>query len=89
MGKLPVGSVMILTPAMIGGILLIIGAWNVYKGEIFKSVMFYTVADIIWVTLAILSNDYIGAGMIALGGTLSFLAFLKMRAGKFHKTIRK
>jgi len=78
-----------MTPAMIGGILLMTGAWFVFKGDIFKSVMFYTVADFIWITLAILAGDYIGATMIAIGGVLGFLAFIKMHKGEFNKTLRK
>ena len=74
---------------MIGGILLMTGAWFVFKGDIFKSVMFYTVADFIWITLAILAGDYIGATMIAIGGVLGFLAFIKMHKGEFNKTLRK
>jgi len=78
-----------MTPAMIGGILLILGAYQVFKGDVFRSVMFYTIADFIWVTLAILAGDYIGATMIAIGGVLGFLAFLKMHKGEFNKTLRK
>jgi hypothetical protein len=78
-----------MTPAIFGGILLILGAYQVYKGNIFRSVMFYTIADIIWITLAISVGDYIGASMIATGGTLGFLAFIKMHKGDFNKTIRK
>ena len=78
-----------ITPAMIGGILLMTGAWFVFKGDIFRSVMFYTVADFIWITLAILAGDYIGATMIAIGGVLGFLAFIKMHKGEFNKTLMK
>ena len=76
-----------MTTAMIGGILLMIGAFWVYKGNIFRSVMFYTVADIIWIMLALQAGDFIGAGMITVGGLLGFMAFLKMHKGEFKKTI--
>ena len=72
---------------MIGGILLMIGAYWVYQGNIFRSVMFYTVADIIWIALAVQAGDFVGASMITVGGILGFLAFLKMHRGDFKKTI--
>ena len=79
----------LMTPAIIGGILLMIGAFFVYRGEIYRSVMAYFLADFIWVSLAIAVGDYVGAIMIVIGGVLGFMAFLKMHRGEFNKTIKK
>jgi len=78
-----------MSPAIFGGVLLMLGAWNVFKGEIFKSVMFYTIADSIWVILAIQAGDIVGAVTVTIGGILGLLAFLKMYRGEYSKTIRK
>ncbi len=75
--------------ATIGGIMLIIGAYFVYRGEIFRSVLIYLMADCIWFTLGILSGDYIGATLIAIGAILGFLAFLKMKNGTMRKDLKK
>jgi len=75
--------------ASIGGLMLIIGAYFTYRGEIFKSVGIYFIADIIWIILGIQSGDYLGAGMILFGAVLGFLAFLKMNNGTFNKTLHK
>ncbi len=78
-----------MTPAIIGGILLIIGAFFVSQGEIFKSVFAYFIADIVWITLAIQAGDIIGAILIIIGGILGIVAFIKMNSGQFHKSIKK
>lgn len=75
--------------ATFGGILLIIGAFLTFKGNIHKSVMVYILADIIWIILGIQSGDFIGAGLIAIGGVLGILAWFKMNSGVFNKTLRK
>jgi len=73
--------------ATIGGILLIIGAFFTYKGNIHKSVMVYMLADVIWFMLGVASGDYIGAFLIFIGATLGLLAWMKMNAGTFNKTL--
>jgi hypothetical protein len=73
--------------ATIGGILLIIGAFFTYKGNIHKSVMIYMLADIIWIILGIMSGDYIGALLIFIGAVLGLLAWMKMNSGIFNKTL--
>lgn len=73
--------------ASLGGILLVIGAYFVYRGDIFKSVMAYFLADIVWVTLAFNSGDMFGSGMIVLGTSFGLAAFIKMNFGKMRKTL--
>ena len=78
-----------MTPAIIGGVLLIIGACFVFVGDIFKSVFVYFLADIIWIFLALQAGDIVGAVTVTIGGILGLLAFLKMYRGEYNKTIRK
>ena len=75
--------------ALLGGIFLIIGSYFVYKGDIFKSVFVYFLADIIWIILGFQSGDILGSIFIIIGAVLGFLAFLKMNSGIFNKKISK
>ena len=74
---------------IIGGLILIIGAYFTYKGDIFKSVMTYLVADFIWISMAFSVGNIVGACLITFGAGLGIAAFLKMNSGEFRKTIRK
>jgi len=74
---------------IIGGLILIIGAYFVYKGDIFKSVFTYLIADGVWMMMAINAGNFIGAALITIGASLGILAFLKMNSGEFRKTIKK
>ena len=75
--------------AILGGLLLNIGAFLTYKGKIYESVIVYLFADVCWIIMAYISNDYIGAIFIIVGTTLGFLAFLKMRSGDMNKSLNK
>jgi len=75
--------------AILGGILLNIGAFLTYKGKIYQAVIIYLFADICWIIMAYQKNDYIGAFFIITGTTFGFLAFLKMKNGEMKKTLNK
>ena len=75
--------------SVLGGILLIIGAYFVYRGQIFTSVFIYILADVCWVILAIQREDYLGSIFISVGMLLGLLAYLKMNTGIMEKTLRK
>ena len=75
--------------AILGGVLLNIGAFLMFKGWAFRAIIVYLFADICWVVMALQKKDYIGAVFIASGMILGFLAFLKMRSGKMHKDLNK
>lgn len=70
-----------------GGLIMLVGAWNVYKGNIFRSLFAYIVADICWVLIAYNAGDAIGALFILVGITISTLAYIKMNAGIMRKTL--
>lgn len=78
-----------MTVSILGGLLLIVGAWYVYRGDIFKSVFVYFVADICWVVISFTQDDWIGSGLIAIGMTLGLLSFIKMNSSKMHKSLHK
>ena len=75
--------------AILGGILLSIGAFLTYKGKIYQSVIVYLFADLCWIIMAYTRDDYVGAFFIIAGTTFGFLAYLKMRNGKMNKTLDK
>ena len=72
-----------------GGLILILGAWFVFKGEIFIATFSYLVADAMWVTNAISLGDTQGAIFIGIGMALGIGATYKMQIGKFTKNIKK
>ncbi|WP_297483847.1 hypothetical protein [Sulfurimonas sp.] len=73
--------------AILGGILLNIGAYLTYKGKIYQSVIVYLFADICWIIMAFEKDDMIGAGLIVVGTIFGFLAYLKMRDGEMQKNL--
>ncbi len=75
--------------AVLGGILLNMGAYLTYKGQIFNAVIVYLFADICWIVMAYEKEDFIGAVFIIVGTLLGFLAYLKMQNGEMRKTLNK
>lgn len=80
---------MMVSYAILGGILLNFGAYLTYKGEIYKSVIIYLFADLCWIIMAYEKNDYLGALFIAIGVVFGGLAFRKMQNGKMQKNLTK
>ena len=75
--------------AILGGILLSIGAFLTYKGKIYQAVIIYLFADLCWIIMAYEKSDYIGAVFIVAGTIFGFLAYLKMKNGKMNKSLNK
>jgi len=75
--------------AVLGGILLNIGAFLMFRGLAFQAIIVYIFADICWIFMALQKDDYIGAVFITVGMIFGFLAYLKMRSGKMNKSLNK
>lgn len=75
--------------AILGGILLNIGAFLTYKGKIYQAVIVYLFADLCWIIMAYQRDDFIGAFFIITGTTFALLAYLKMRNGTMNKSLNK
>lgn len=75
--------------AMIGGLLLTIGAYLTYKGKIYEAVIVYLFADVCWIIMAYEKNDFFGMVSIIIGVTFGFLAYLKMKNGTMQKNLNK
>lgn len=78
-----------MTFAILGGILLNIGAFLTFRGKIYESVIVYLFADVCWIIMAYERDDIWGVISIIFGVTFGFLAFLKMRRGDMKKSINK
>jgi len=78
-----------MTFAILGGILLNIGAYLTFRGKIYEAVIVYLFADLCWIIMAYQTNDYIGSVFIIVGTVLGFLAYLKMRNGEMNKSLNK
>jgi len=75
--------------AILGGILLNIGAFLTFKGMIFRAVFVYLIADLCWVIMAYERSDYWGMFFIFIGMIFGFLAYRKMKSGKMQKELQK
>ena len=74
-------------PGSIGGILLIFGAFALYKGSLRWSVGLYFWADTMWVWLAYKQGDMFGTITITLGMIFGLLVFIKSTKGEFVKDL--
>lgn len=75
--------------AILGGLLLNVGAYLTYKGKIYQAVIVYLFADLCWIIMAYQKEDFIGAFFIVIGTILGFLAFQKMHKGDMNKSLNK
>ncbi len=75
--------------AVLGGLMLIIGNYYVFKGEVYKSIRMFLIADIAWLWLAIASGNVFGIISVSLGVILSIFAFWKMHTGVFYRDVKK
>jgi Ca2+-dependent lipid-binding protein len=75
--------------AILGGILLNIGAYLTYRGKIYQSVIVYLFADVCWIIMAYQNDDIVGFIFITVGTIFAYLAYLKMKHGEMKKTLNK
>lgn len=75
--------------ALIGGILLNIGAYLTFKGKIYEAVIIYLFADLCWIVMAYQKDDFWGVVSIIIGVSFGFLAFVKMKRGEMNKSLNK
>jgi len=75
--------------AILGGILLNVGAFLTFRGKIYEAVAVYLFADFCWIVMAWERDDFWGVVSISIGVLFGLLAFFKMRSGKMSKSINK
>lgn len=75
--------------AILGGILLNVGAYLTFKGKIYQAVIVYLFADLCWVVMAYQRDDFWGVASISLGVIFAFLAFAKMKRGDMNKSLNR
>ncbi len=71
----------------IGGLLLIIGAFALYRGSIQWSIIAYFAADICWLLLSLQTGNVLGSVMIGIGMALGVGVYIKMNRGIFVKNL--
>jgi hypothetical protein len=74
---------------IIGGIFLIIGAFLLYKGKAFLSIIAYFIADLCWLGMAVVTKSWFGAVSIIIGIVFSLGTWWKMNKGIFVKDLKK
>ena len=75
--------------ALLGGILLNLGAYLTFKGKIYEAVVVYLFADICWIVMAYERDDFWGVVSIIVCVSFGLLSFLKMRNGEMNKSLNK
>lgn len=78
-----------MTFAILGGLLLNVGAYLTYKGKVYEAVIVYLFADVCWIIMAYQKQDMVGAFFIVTGTLFGVLAYLKMRHGYMNKSLNK
>ena len=75
--------------AVLGGLLLNIGAFLTFRGKIYEAVVVYLFADLCWIIMAYERDDAWGMFFITVGVVFGILAFLKMKNGEMKKSLNK
>jgi len=75
--------------AVLGGLLLNVGAFLTFRGKIYEAVVVYLFADICWIIMAYERDDFWGVFSIIVGVSFGVLAFLKMKNGKMNKSLNE
>ncbi|WP_297439568.1 hypothetical protein [Sulfurimonas sp.] len=75
--------------AVLGGLLLNIGAFLTFKGKIYQAVFIYLFADLCWIVMAYEKEDLWGVISISVGVIFGILAFVKMKNGRMNKSLNK
>jgi hypothetical protein len=75
--------------AVIGGLLLNVGAYLTFRGKIYEAVIVYLFADLCWIVMAYERDDFLGVVSIVIGVTFGILAFMKMKSGKMNKNLNE
>ncbi len=74
-------------PGTLGGIMLIFGAYAMYRGSLLWSVGLYFFADTMWVWLAYKQGDPFGVIAISLGMLFGLIVWFKSHRGEFVKDL--
>ena len=71
------------------GILLMLGAFWIYQGNVMNSIVMYTLADFGWFANALQQDDKFGAFSVFIGILTGIAVMYKMNSGIFEKTLIK
>lgn len=78
-----------MTASVVGGLILVLAAILMYRGNIFQASFCYICADFVWIYLAYLTGEYTGTILVIFGTVLNVGVFIKMHKGIFVKNLKK
>jgi len=73
----------------IGGVLLVVGAIALYRGNVQLSIIYYFLADFCWLFLSFQVGNIAGSIMIGIGMILGVGVYMKMNRGIFLKSLKR
>lgn len=79
---------MMFTVSTLGGILLCIGAFLSFKGQVYWAVASYLIADVCWIVLTLRAEDWQGLAFTIVGTLLGAAGFVKMHIGMMRKDLK-
>lgn len=74
---------------ILGGLLLTLGNYLAWTGNIYRAVMVFLLADSMWIIMAVATTNFFGLITTIAGVVFSVLVVYKMYYGKFHKDLHK
>jgi len=74
---------------ILGGIFLILGAYLLYRGYAFYSIIAYFFADLCWLAISVANHAWFGSLAILIGIIFSIGTWFKMNKGIFVKILKK
>ena len=75
--------------SILGGLLMMLGSFWTYRGNIEYAIVTYAIADFAWIYNAWILGDIFGAFTILFALLLGIGVYYKMQKGTFNKTIIK
>ncbi len=78
-----------MTASIIGGLILVLAAVLMYRGNIFQASFCYICADFVWIYLTYLTGEYTGTIFVIIGTMLNIGVFIKMHKGIFIKNLNR
>ena len=74
---------------ILGGLFLILGAYLLYRGHAFYSIITYFFADLCWLAISLVNHAWFGSFAIIIGIIFSIGTWFKMNKGIFVKKLKK
>lgn len=74
--------------SILGGLLLILGAYHTMRGNVYYAVLYYMIADFCWIVMGIIAGNFLGVFFIVVGTAMGVVAFFKMHYNVMEKKLK-